>query len=303
MVYNVENLFDQHHDEGTFDQEYMDQTEEEIQAKLLNLSRVILSVEQGQGPDVLMLAEVENIKILKRLNSEPLQGLFSTVVLIEGFDTRGIDVALLSKLPLDGTPTLHRIPLESKVPEEAAKQKKTRGILEVPLRLQNGKKLITFSVHFPSQANPSTWRSQALTFLSELIQQRKGQGLVVAGGDFNITAEEEDRESKLKNILGPLADISHFLGCKTCPGTHNYKGEWSFLDLIAVSKNSKDFGYEVDPNSIEVPRWAPDQSSGKGRPLRFDSSSKDGASDHFPVYLRLKPTGLFLDSRNFFSRA
>lgn len=50
--------------------------------------------------DVLAVQEVEDIDTLKRFNRDYLNGLYSSIVLIEGNDPRLIDVGLLSKYPI-----------------------------------------------------------------------------------------------------------------------------------------------------------------------------------------------------------
>lgn len=44
--------------------------------------------------DILAVQEVEHIKILKQFNSDFLNGMYEHVVLIEGNDTRFIDVGV-----------------------------------------------------------------------------------------------------------------------------------------------------------------------------------------------------------------
>lgn len=319
MNFNVENLFDNIDDPDRDDAAYLplsqkqspahqalcaqinhrfyreeclglDWSEEVLAAKLKNLSQVILGVDQ-QGPDILVLQEVENDRILSRLNKEHLaKAGYQTQVLIEGFDTRGIDIALLSRFPLAGEPQLHRIPYVAQNDQDKKGMERSRGILEVPLKLPTGEKLIVLGAHFPSQANPTYWREQSVAFMATLIKEKSAQDMVIASGDLNITTEEEAKTGFFKKTFSEVALVSHLVGCQKCLGTHHYRRDWSFLDVLLFSKNMNDQGqaaYTLDPNSIRVINSDPIQLRGN-TPQRFKPETKEGVADHFPLYARLK---------------
>lgn len=323
MNFNVENLFDNIHDTDRDDYAYLslakkqmpehkavcaklsnqghreeclklDWNDDVVAAKLKNLAQIILGVD-GQGPDILVMEEVENDRILSRLNKEVLaKAGYQTQVLIEGFDTRGIDVALLSRFPLAGVPELHRIPYAPKSPQDKKGMLKSRGILEVPLKLPNGGKLIVLGAHFPSQANPTYWRTQAVSFLTKLIKEKSATDMVIASGDLNITHTEEDNTRFFKDSFSEVAMVSHLVGCQKCSGTHNYRNDWSFLDALLFSKNMDENGttaYKLDPTSIRVINSDPLHLWGQ-YPKRFKPETKEGVADHFPIYARLvlRPT-------------
>ncbi len=319
MTYNVENLFDAIHDPGREDYTYLpvsqksssevvafcatvkshhrrkecqdlDWNEDVVQTKFKNISAVIHSVDIGRGPDNLLLAEVENETILKRLVKEQLGNLgYQTIVLIEGPDLRGIDPAFISKFPLKGTPELHLIPYQEADPKLLKWAKRSRGILEVTVVLPNENDLTFLVGHFPSQSNPTQWRSQAVQYAKNLMQQLMKQGRsVILGGDLNITAEEEAAHGYFKNELSQVGLVSHLVGCNHCTGTHNYRGQWAFLDVLVFSNNLKAAGLELVPESIEVVK-TPENMTKQGSPMSFSSHRNSrGASDHFPLFARLK---------------
>lgn len=321
MHFNVENLFDTEddpdRDDFTFLPLAMKQTPEHralcakqstpfrqeecltldynetlLKKKMSNIAEIILEVD-GTGPDVLVLIEVENENVLKRLNSEHLQKAnYQTVVLIEGPDERGIDIGLLSRYPLAGKAQLHLPQIKESDPEQAKWANRTRGILDVPLKMPNGETLHVLGAHFPSQANPTPWRKQMLEQIVSVIQAKGEKAMVVAGGDLNITAEEESSHKLFKKIAEPTAAISHFLGCKKCPGTHNYRKRWSFLDVQLYSKALQANGsgkYMVLPETIDVVRYNDKHISRGKYPLRWNSKTYEGVADHWPVYTRLRP--------------
>lgn len=316
MNFNVENLFDTTHDEDRDDFTYlplaekqtpehrrlcarilnpfyqgecltMDWNEGVLKTKLKNISEVILGVD-GNGPDNLILLEVENEGILKRLNQEYLSSAgYQTVVLIEGPDKRGIDVGFLSRFPLVGKPQLHKIPIKTDADGDVGD---TRGILEVTVRLPNGDPLTLFGVHFPSQANPRPWRIQSSQFLMDQMKKKGPNAMAIGLGDFNITHEEEQESHIFKDSFPDLA-ISHFVGCQSCPGTHNYRKSWSFLDAQVYSAGLGKDGkaaYAIEPATIDVIRYNPVHLYKGKYPKRFSVENKTGVSDHFPLYSRLK---------------
>ncbi len=73
--YNLENLFDTHHDEGKNDYEYLPEgamkwTEEKYHAKLSNMSQVISEMSTDMlslGLSILGVSEVENDHVLNDL--------------------------------------------------------------------------------------------------------------------------------------------------------------------------------------------------------------------------------------------
>ena len=318
MEFNVENLFDNEHDNGTEDYPFLplkeknkpeiqkfcseikssfyrdecyskDWNDDIVKFKLSQVAKTIKYTENGIGADIILMEEVENIKILNRLTDTELKDLgYQTRVLIEGPDTRGIDPALISKFPLSGKPKLHIIPYKDSDAEKLKIAYKSRGILEVPLLLPNGKELTVMVGHFPSQSNPTEWRGQAIQFLKDKMIQYEHEGrAVIAGGDFNIIDSEEKSYGYFSKELSQVAAISHLVGCESCSGTHNHKGHWSFLDILAFGNNLEKAGLELIPQSIEVVK-APHHMKRNGAPLSFQDEKKEGVSDHFPLYSRLK---------------
>jgi endonuclease/exonuclease/phosphatase family metal-dependent hydrolase len=318
MSYNVENLFDASHDKDREDFTYLplsqkktpevekfcmemknktyrnecltlDWNEDVIKTKLKNIARVIRFVDKGQGPDNLLLAEVENESILKRLVKDELSELgYKTIVLLEGPDLRGIDPGFISKFPLVGKPQIHLIPYTDSDPEQLKWAKRSRGILEVTVKTPAHKNLTFLVAHFPSQSNPTAWRAQAIQYAKKLMTEmmKAGRG-VVFGGDLNIIDEEEAKQGYFKNEMSLVGQVSHLVGCKTCLGTHNYRGNWSHLDVLVYSNNLEDSGLKLLPDSIQVVKMTENMKR-NGTPMRFDHEKKEGASDHFPLYSRLK---------------
>jgi endonuclease/exonuclease/phosphatase family metal-dependent hydrolase len=320
MSFNVENLFDTQRDGTHDDSTYLplalkktpehqalcqkmtnpfyrseclslDWSEDVLKAKFKNISDVILNVDNN-GPDMLVLLEVENLKVISRLNSEYLaKAGYQSVALVPSADKRGITIGFLSRFPLIRKPVMHKIPFIANNAKDRDYVNDTRGILEVTVKLPTGEPLTIFGAHFPSQANPHEWRLQAAQFMAELIK-KKGSQMVIAGGDLNITSEEDKSHNMFNDIFskeGML--VSHVVGCKDCLGSHNYRKSWSFLDAQIYSKALAANGtgaYELEPQTIDVIRYNPVHLYKGTMPKRFNPETLDGVSDHFPLYARLK---------------
>jgi len=312
MTFNVENLFDTKHDPDKNDLAFLplagketrehktacqkmkralyrdqclewDWSSETLAVKMKRLGKVILSVGDGRGPDILLLQEVENKAILERLRTGPLADAgYGPGLLLEANDARGIDQAILTRLPVVSGPTLYR----------DAGGTLTRGLLIAGLSLPDGTVLQTGVVHFPSPAAPRRLREGGLRILNNYRQRISSASLMLVGGDFNITAEEEAEFRVFARLAGEQWALAHELGCKKCPGTHYYapKKSWSFLDVVLISKNMDPNGsapWTIDAASVRLVDSARGQKDKRGRPLRFDPMDRTGISDHFPLVVDL----------------
>lgn len=331
MNYNVENLFDTVHDDGKNDFTFLplkeksspfiqancekavtpyyrqeclstDWNEDILKLKLARVADSILQV-YGKGPDILVLEEVENKNVLHMLNQQLEAAHYQTEILIEGEDERGIDVAILSRLPLAAEAKLHSIEFtEDTLKARTIKMKKhneeisaetsrpkTRGILEAPLKLSNGKILTVYGLHFPSQGSIWQERRDGVKTLNKLLEAKGPNALAVAAGDSNITVKEDAYEGLQSKEMASHWKVSHMIGCQSCPGTHNYRGSWSFLDVLLFSpslykdEKSQTPSVYVDPSSIRLANEGKYQTQMGGTPARFDAKRSIGVSDHFPL--------------------
>lgn len=317
MAYNLENLFDHLDDPRTNDQAYLplawkashkehakscprkghyrqeclelDWNEAAVSAKMANLAKVILSVNAGRGPDLLLVSEVENAAILKQFNDTYLKAAgYKTLVHADSPDPRGIDTAMLTRLPLVGEARLHELTLPGK------KTKRTRGILQARFRLNSGAILTAFALHFPSPRHPSEQRVAALKQLTKLAKAAAtDSAVVIAGGDFNVTHRYD---SEIYRALASSQwDVSHLVGCHQCLGTHSYRGSWSFLDALMLYRQNSEVqsaktskSWQFDAKSIQVVSdLALDHVNRLGQPRSFEVKSATGASDHLPIYAEL----------------
>lgn len=148
-TYNVENLFDRYDDPyaGDIDRfannKLLVKKESDVEA----VAQVIRSV----NADVVGLQEVENRGTLEDLNSRYLKDMgYKEVVLVEGNDSRGIDVALLSRFPLGPVVSYRHLDLQT--PGLTKQARFSRDLLEVTVRPPGGAPFTVFVTHSKSRS-------------------------------------------------------------------------------------------------------------------------------------------------------
>ena len=254
---------------------FQDWDEETKNAKLNNLLEVIVSFDSN-GADVIGLQEIENMNILEQLYNllEPYG--YKDFYLLESTDKRGVDTAFISKYKISN-PKLHYVNFS---PEFETID--TRPIFEVDINI-NGKVLKFYNLHFPSNWHPVQMRIESFEKLKELISTHKDPSIAL--GDFNVNSKDDKQLSIYKN-QEDYWKVAHREGCRSCKGTYYYgRGQsWDFLDTIMISKNR---GVEFVTDSIDVHKTSFNVYKDTGRPRWFDSDSKQGVSDHFPIVTKI----------------
>jgi endonuclease/exonuclease/phosphatase family metal-dependent hydrolase len=315
MAFNVENLFDTADAAGKNDETYLpasikntaqhkatcdkitverwreecltlDWNDDVLQFKLEQLAATILAYNQGHGPDIIALQEIENLAVLERLRHEHLKPAgYREPVFIEGNDHRGIDVAFLTRLPVVGQAELHPIDM-SAFPERADD---TRGILEAQFELPDGTILTGYSVHFPAPFHPTGMRRIAYQHLNQLRADQANDSPAFAAGDFNTPKREQEGTDIMDTLVRPFWTVAHEVGCQTCKGTNYWRRgkSWSFLDMVLFAPSSA-ASWRLDVEAVEVVTAYRDQLHDDGTPKRFNAQEREGVSDHLPIVVVLE---------------
>jgi len=303
-AWNVENLFDTEDDPIKNDSEFLPAskkqwTEDKLEQKLSNLVRVINFMNDGCGPDILALEEVENINVVKRLLYK-LPYRDYVIVYRESPDERGIDVTLI--YDRDIFKIISADTLRVNLPNGA----KTRYILHVTLnhKLSNTN-LQIFVNHWPSRLGGQV-KSEPNRIAAAKVLKGKVDSLlsindkeqIIILGDFN----DEPDNTSIKEILNAkefncestniqpkeLINLAYksFLSGK---GTYLYGSDWNMLDQIIISSSLFDrmnLDYICDSFEIIQPSYMVQKSGEKiGAPIPTYSGNKyiGGFSDHYPV--------------------
>jgi len=268
---------------------YLDWSDIAIDRKLTVLAEAIEQVNDGQGADIIAFQEVENVSILNRLRTGYLaDSSYLPAILIEGNDTRGIDVGFLSKLPLAEPAVLHPLTIVA----FAERVGDTRGVLQATFELPDRSLLTGFAVHFPAPYHPTEMRVAAYEHLSGLRNALPDDHHVFAAGDFNTTNKEDAAFGVLDKYVRPHWTVAHDIGCDNCRGSYFYHRDstWSFLDMILFSPaRGENTTWKIRADSVQIANRITAQVSDAGRPLRYDAAQQVGVSDHWPLVLSIEP--------------
>ena len=255
-TWNLENLFDTENDPSIVgDDEYSDPsgwrrwTEERYRTKLDHLATVIAALR----PDILFVAEAENRRVLDDLSAAlrvlPEPWPMPHIAHRDSPDHRGIDVAILSRFPLDG------VALHKTVPY-------LRGVLEAHVRLGGGAADATLlACHLKSQLgnaeeNIALRHREALVLrgLAEAALAARPDGTLFIAGDFNdnldaaslrlglgaapsrdeIPAPGVGDPARLYNLVGDIPETER--------GSYYYarRKVWNTFDAIVVPASMLD---------------------------------------------------------------
>lgn len=310
--WNVENLFDTTNAVLVQDEEFTPTgkkqwTEERLLAKLQSLSKVIHHLNQDNDLALLGLSEVENRAILDRLNDDFLS-MGMKVVHKESPDERGIDCGILYDPKLLS-------PTESNfLPVFLAGDEKTRDIIEAifkPAGMPRGPHLYVYVNHWPSrwggqkQTDPLR-RAAARTLRTRIdnILSRDPEADILIIGDFNDYPDDPSlyqvlraHQPGVEDFPGDLINTTWELDQDPKTGTCMYRGTWTVLDQIIISKGLMDgSGYDWQENSTVafIPEYLI-ESSGEyeGWPFRMyrRDTYQGGYSDHLPVWCTISIMG------------
>ncbi len=308
--YNQENLFDTIDDPHKNDNEFLPTAQkkwnsEKYIAKINHMAHVISSMNEGKGPDVLGVCEIENNAVLQDLVlDKQLEKLQYDIIHYESPDDRSIDNALIYKS------SRFKFIYSAAYPVKFAENPhaKTRDILLVKLQAKNKESIVFLVNHFPSRlGGPGTEikRFQAAKVLrhvyDSLLKANPKQAVVIMG-DFNDEPTDPSIDSVLAakgstNEMKAENDIFNTMYAlkKNGEGSYFYRKEWNMLDQLMVSKPLVDckikLCYQTESSAIYKKDWMLETDERhKGAPLKTFSGNKylNGYSDHFPVYLYIQ---------------
>lgn len=277
-----------------------------LSKKLKQLAKVIDAMNDGKGPDILGVCEVENKKVLEKLVATLGVGRDYGIAHHDMSDKRGIDVAFIyDKNLFTAHETFARVIL---------RRNATRDLFQVNFKTANNRELVCIGNHWPSRSGgeeaSAPYRMMAgetLSYWMERITSHLGEEVpVLVMGDFNdepfdrsmadyALSERTKRRVVSKRSKKPyLYNLSWPLMGKG-EGTHFYN-HWGMLDQILVNKdllNSQlPIRYVEDSFTITKTQVM----LKKGKPRRFSRPSarggidETGYSDHLPVSILINET-------------
>lgn len=309
MFYNVENLYDVKDDPQVDDADFlpsgeMQWTQDRLDTKLEHIAQVIRTVGGKNLPDVVGFAEIENRDVLDMLVlNTGLKKSGYMVIHYNSPDKRGIDVGLIYRR--DRFTPLKKASYPVVIP---GSDKPTRDILYVQGQLPNKAKLNILVNHWPSRSGGQA-ETEPKRMLAAKAARRVVDSLLLADkepnvvlvGDFN----DYPSDKSIREVLQAEADTSipsgelfNLVAWQQTKewGSHQYKGEWGFLDQVIVSeallkgRSMLKTGYTkakvyrpdflVEKNE-KFNNWQPKRTYGGKNYL-------GGYSDHLPVYVDIE---------------
>lgn len=305
--WNVENLFDTIDNPNKADEEFTptgtkEWTNERYHTKLNHLANVLSEMNNGNGPDVLGLVEVENRQVVQDL-ADSANFRDYKVVHFESPDFRGIDNALLFDQTRFTIVTLNHFKVD------IGEDRTTRDILYVKLKLKDDDSEFNFFVnHWPSrrggldESEPNRIKAaETLKSIVDSLLLENADSKIVIMGDFN---DETDNKSISEILMSSnfVCDDNHdnaFLlntaaqKDENGEGTYLYKQNWNMLDQFIISKSLDDNeGWEYKCNSFDIFKkdyMITKDGYFKGAIIPTYGGRKylDGYSDHYPVSILL----------------
>ncbi len=193
--YNSLNLFDDEDDPYRQDEDTPAKPREEM----MHLAQGIESL----NADVIAMEEVENRDYLQRFVDVFLPDLgYKEVVLFEGNDMRGIDVALISRVPIGAVRSNRHLKFAG---EDGVQQHFQRDLLQVTVEPEGGEPLEIWVVHLKSKRGDDPYsdviRMAEATEIRRQLDARlttDAEARILITGDFNDTPESKT----IQKILG-----------------------------------------------------------------------------------------------------
>ena len=297
--WNLENLFDTSDDPLKNDEDFLpsgenEWTEERLKIKMENLARVIKYMNDGKGPDVLGVQEVENKNVLEEL-LKYLPDRSYKIGYLESPDNRGIDNGIIYDTDIFKLKGLSGdyVFLDDGYP--------TRLILRADLNFNNIN-LHFFINHFPSRRGGAEESEPDRIAAAETLRKsidrimcEDSSAKIIVMGDFN----DEPENASIKKALGSKkfecennsGSDFYNLSYKTYEdglGSYMFRQDWNMLDQIIISEEMAD-KYICGTFKIEKPDFMITKTgyySGSARPTFGGRKYLGGFSDHFPVSAR-----------------
>ncbi len=242
-----------------------------------NIQKIIKEVDA----DILAVVEAESRPTLKQFNSEVLASMYPYHMLIDGNDTRGIDVGLYSRYPLGNIQT-HIFD------KKRGKNIFSRDCLEIDVKTSDGEKISLLINHFKSKsgrnqsASDARRKSQATRVSKILDSYRLRNDYVVVLGDLNDTPDS--------NTLSPLTNITDLHDTLELQfndpkdrWTYHYRGENQQIDYLLISSKLKS---KFKQAGVERRGIANLRRFSNGRERSFTSVTnwRNQASDHAAIW-------------------
>lgn len=303
--WNVENFFDDKDDANTHDEieDWFGNDPAAFRTKVDHLAEGLLKMNNGVGPDIACMCEVESERCMEalrdavnaKLEAAGMSERKYTHIVFKGDNTgRHFAPGILTRIEVTGDRTRK---LGTRV---------NGRILEGHLH-HNGYELIVIVAHWTSRVSDGpedghrrmSYAKDCYGRVNAILKEEPNADIVVCG-DFNDEFNDASLQKGLRvtknvdavrnSVDDPLL-LDLFGGwAGEPPGTIQHERKWFVFDHICVTRGIlDDQGWSCDPKSAQI--FAPQEfRSRNGQPLKFGNKNWKGArgySDHFPVTAQL----------------
>lgn len=252
-------------------------------------TRMTARVIQDVGADIIGVVEAEDRPSLKRFNRDLLGGLYRHVMLVDGNDDRGIDVAIMTR---DGFEIESIRSNVDKVDDQGTIF--SRDCAQYEVLTPSGALIHVLVNHFKSQSGGGgPKRKRQATAVRKIVDGLIQQGEhVVVLGDLNegpaAAGSQAPNLASLFDNNSPLIDCYSLPGIDVGnrPGTFDSCGLRNRLDYIFISQSLR--AHYAAGRIFRKGLWGGRTT----RPTDWEtypeiSASKEGASDHSAVVIDL----------------
>ena len=268
VAWNIENFFDVYDDPYSSDQITKpsfpsDQRKQRVADVLKQLDA-----------DIVALEEVENRGVLKQFLKEYLPEMGYEAVLIEGNDRRGIDNALLSRVPIGAVTSYQHMKLTR---DNGSPYQFGRDLLRVNIPSWDTD---VYVVHFKSQHGGRKSDSKRQAEASKVIEILNAERInrphyrAVVAGDYNEVRDEDNAERKPNQEPGAVTMMLNAGLVDACAGQPQF------------SYNKEPYLSRID-FALMTPALAKDKVVAKVIPM-VEGVDLQCTSDHFPVLVDFK---------------
>ncbi|MCP5064253.1 MAG: endonuclease/exonuclease/phosphatase family protein [Ignavibacteriae bacterium] len=304
--YNIENLFDTKDDVNKKDEWFtpsseINWTDKRLAQKNKNLAKVIKFMNNGNGPDILGIQEVEHKELLDDLIQNYLDKNKYKSVCFESPDRRGIDNGLIYNS------NMFKVVSTDAINVTLPHNKVTRDILHVELESKaTSESIHVFVNHWPSRREGLKKSEKNRLAAARVLKKATNSILkvntnsnIIILGDFNdlpsnisISEVLEAKEVFCDRTNNKDLYNLTYKKFKEGQGTYRYKDHWNMLDQIIISKgllDRKNIDYVCNSFEIIKPEFVIQKSGkykGTSMPTYGGRKYLGGYSDHFAVGAR-----------------
>jgi len=305
--WNLENLFDTENAsrsdklKRSIKRELKGWNKKILNKKLSQLSKIITLMNDGKGPDILGVCEIENKNVIKQLIKKlDLPSRSYKIAHDNSNDGRGIDVAFVYDSK--------KFILTKQFSQWIMKRNATRDLFQANFKIKNSKtEFVLIGNHWPARISgiyeTEPYRilaGESLSYFHERIVDVMGKNIpILVMGDFNDEpfnrsimnyALATNNSSKLKRARKPkLYNLMWGLLAKGLATYYYTNGK--ILDQFMISKGFlfKKSNLSIKRDSITIETFP--EMTKRGKPKRFGRPNKrldeKGFSDHFPISLTI----------------